>query len=77
MALLYFLLWKTYKKALLSFVSAQDEVAASDKQPRRPQAILAVGIIVAVAIAILVGVFYSFAQSNFSSYHRCAPDCSR
>jgi uncharacterized membrane protein len=53
----YFLLWKTYKKALLSFVSAQDEVAASDKQPRRTQAILAVGIIVAVAIAILVGVF--------------------
>jgi len=32
-ALPYFLLWKTYSKALLSFVSAQDEVAASDKQP--------------------------------------------
>jgi hypothetical protein len=54
-ALPYFLLWKTYKKALLSFVSAQDEVAASGKQPRQPQALLAVGIIVAIAIS--VGVF--------------------
>jgi hypothetical protein len=32
-ALPYFLLWKAYKKALLSPVPAQDEVAASDKQP--------------------------------------------
>jgi hypothetical protein len=56
-ALPCFLLWKTYKKALLSFVSAQDEVAASGKQPRRPRDLLALGIIVAIAIAMLVGVF--------------------
>jgi uncharacterized membrane protein len=54
-ALPYFSLRKTYKKALLSFVSAQDEVVASGKQLRPPRDLLALGII--VAIAMLVGVF--------------------
>jgi hypothetical protein len=57
-ALPYFLLWKTYKKELFSFVSPQDEVVPSGKQPRRQQVLLAVGII-AVAIVILLGVFLS------------------
>lgn len=48
---------KSESEELKIRASNQDEVAASDKQPRRPQAIPAVGIIVAVAIAILVGVF--------------------
>jgi hypothetical protein len=29
----YFLLWRTYQKALLSFVSAQDEVLVSGRAP--------------------------------------------
>jgi len=54
-ALPYFLLWRTFKKALLSFVSPQDEVVVSGKRPGQQQVLLAVGIIV-FAIVILFGV---------------------
>jgi hypothetical protein len=54
-ALPYFLLWRTFKKALLNFVSPQDEVAASGNGPGQQQVLLAVGLIV-FAIAILLGI---------------------
>jgi hypothetical protein len=51
----YLLFWRTYKKALLSFVSAQDEVLVSVKHPRQQRVLLAVGIF-AFVIVILLGV---------------------
>jgi hypothetical protein len=51
----YFLVWRSYKKAFVSFVSPQDEVLVSGKRPRQQQVLLAVGMIV-FAIAILLGV---------------------
>jgi hypothetical protein len=48
----YFLVWRSYKKALVSFISPQDEVLVSGKRPRQQQV---VGMIV-FAIAILLGV---------------------
>jgi hypothetical protein len=53
-ALPYFLVWKTYKKGLLSFVSAEDEVAVSGKPPSQRQVLLSAGLIV-FAIVILLG----------------------
>jgi hypothetical protein len=53
----YLLFWRSYKKALLSFVSAQDEVLLSDKHPRQQRILLAVGMI-ALAIVILLGVIF-------------------
>jgi hypothetical protein len=51
----YLLFWRSYKKALLSFVSAQDEVLLSGKHPRQQRVLLAVGMIT-IAIVILLGV---------------------
>jgi hypothetical protein len=48
----YFLVWRSYKKAFVSFISPQDEVLVSGKRPRQQQV---VGMIV-FAIAILLGV---------------------
>jgi hypothetical protein len=48
----YFFVWRSYKKALVSFISPQDEVLVSGKHPRQQQV---VGMIV-FAIAILLGV---------------------
>jgi hypothetical protein len=48
----YFLVWRSYKKAFVSFTSPQDEVLVSGKRPRQQQV---VGMIV-FAIAILLGV---------------------
>ena len=50
----YLLFWRAYKKALLSFVSAQDEVLVSGKHPSQQRVLLAVGMF-AFAIAILLG----------------------
>jgi hypothetical protein len=49
----YVLLRRTFKKALLSFVSAQDEVVVSANRPRQQQVLLAAGLI-AFAIVILL-----------------------
>jgi uncharacterized protein YjeT (DUF2065 family) len=50
----YFLLWRSYKKAFLSFISPQDEVLVG-KPPRRPALIaLAVGL----AILFFLGAVY-------------------
>ncbi len=51
----YLLLWRSYKKAFVSFISPQDEVLLSGKRPRQQQVLLAVGMIV-FTIAILLGV---------------------
>jgi hypothetical protein len=51
----YLLFWRSYKKALLSFVSAQDEVLFSSKHPRQQRVLLATGLIT-FAIVILLGV---------------------
>ena len=50
----YLLYWRSYKKALASFVSAQDEVLVSGKPPSPRRALLAVGMF-AFAIVILLG----------------------
>jgi hypothetical protein len=51
----YFLVWRSYKKAFVSFISPQDEVLVSGKRPRQQQVLLAVGMIT-FAIVILLGV---------------------
>jgi hypothetical protein len=51
----YFLVWRSYKKAFVSFISPQDEVLVSGKRPRQQQVLLAVGMII-FTIVILLGV---------------------
>jgi hypothetical protein len=51
----YFLVWRSYKKSFVSFISPQDEVVVSGKRPRQQHVLLAVGMIV-FAVAILLGV---------------------
>jgi hypothetical protein len=50
----YFLVWRTYKKGLLSFVSAEDEVAVSGKPPSQRQVLLSAGLIVFAIVILLV-----------------------
>jgi hypothetical protein len=51
----YFLVWRSYKKAFVSFISPRDEVLVSGKRPRQQQVLLAVAMIT-FAIVILLGV---------------------
>jgi hypothetical protein len=51
----YFLFWRTYKKAIFSFVSAQDEVAVSGRPAFPPRlALVVIGLIV-LGMAALIG----------------------
>jgi len=50
----YWLLWKCYKKAYLSFVSVQDEVVVSGKSASRRPVVVGAGLI-ALAILMLLG----------------------
>jgi hypothetical protein len=50
-ALPYVFLRRTYKKGILSFISAQDEIEVSGQRPRKQKVLLAV---VVIAFAILV-----------------------
>jgi len=50
----YFLLWRSYKKALLSFISAQDEVLVSEK-PAGQRSWTAVLALILLATFILCG----------------------
>ncbi len=52
----YFLLWRSYKKALVSFVSAQDEVLVSGRSAGR-QTWIALAVLTALVLAAL-GLFY-------------------
>jgi hypothetical protein len=52
----YFLLWRSYKKALVNFVSAQDEVLVSGKSAGR-QTWISVAALTALALVAL-GLFY-------------------
>jgi hypothetical protein len=49
----YFLLWRSYKQAFLSFVSAQDEVLVSGRRAGRPYIFIAAGLI-ALGLGILL-----------------------
>jgi hypothetical protein len=53
----YFLLWRSYKKALVSFVSAQDEVLVSGKSTGR-QTWIVVAALTALGLATLM-LFYA------------------
>ncbi|HUE52845.1 MAG TPA: hypothetical protein VMO80_10920 [Terriglobales bacterium] len=56
-ALPYLLLWRSYKQALLSFVSTQDEVVVSEKSANQ-QRLLFVGVgVIAFAVLMMFGVF--------------------
>jgi hypothetical protein len=56
----YFLLWRSYKKAFVSFVSAQDEVLVSGK-PARRRAWVAIGV---GLIVLGLGMLLAFAASH-------------
>jgi hypothetical protein len=51
----YFLLWKSYNKARLSFVSAQDEVQVSRRRPGQRQIFVGVAL-AALAVLIMFGI---------------------
>jgi hypothetical protein len=53
----YGLLWRTYKKARLSFVSVEDEVLVLAKPPPRSVRLIAAGIAL-VGIAVALGVVW-------------------
>jgi len=53
----YLLLWRSYKTALLSFVSAEDEVQVASKGPGQRQVLAGVGLIT-FGILILCGVMW-------------------
>jgi hypothetical protein len=54
----YFFLWRTYKKAYLSFVSAQDQVLVSGKRAgQQPWIVIGVALI-ALGILILFGIIF-------------------
>ncbi len=60
----YFLLWKSYKKAFVSFVSPEDEVLVSGGRAGRPR-IFFVFVAAAAALILLgLGVFLVFAVSH-------------
>jgi hypothetical protein len=53
----YFLLWRAYGKARLSFVSPQDEVMVQGRGPGRGRILVGVGV-AAFGLAILIGVIF-------------------
>jgi hypothetical protein len=57
LAVPYWLLWRTYKKAFLSFVSVEDEVVVSGNSASQRPWIVSVGLI-ALAIIILLGAMF-------------------
>jgi membrane associated rhomboid family serine protease len=52
----YWLVWRSFKKELLNFVSTQDEVVISSRRPTRQQTLPIIAII-ATALMILAGLF--------------------
>jgi hypothetical protein len=54
----YFLVWRSYKKAFLSFVSAEDEVSVSGRSAGRRQILVVAGLIVLGAIAMGISLLF-------------------
>jgi hypothetical protein len=57
MGIPYWLLWRTYKKAFVSFTSVQDELMVSGKSPGQQTRIYVAAGVAAFAILLAVGVF--------------------
>jgi hypothetical protein len=53
----YWLLWRSYKKAFVSFTSAQDEVSVSGKSPGQKTQIYFAAGVAAFAFLLAIGVF--------------------
>ena len=53
----YLLLWKSYKKAFVSFSSAQDEVVVSGKAPGQQTPIVIGAAVIALAVLLAAAVF--------------------
>jgi len=53
----YLLLWKSYKKAFVSFSSAQDEVVVSGKAPEQQTPIVIGAAVIALAVLLAAAVF--------------------
>jgi hypothetical protein len=61
----YFLVWRSYKKSLLSFVSPQDEVYVSGKRAGgRPGIYVAVLTVLGFATLILAGVIFYLVRAK-------------
>jgi len=54
----YFLLWRSYKKALLNFVSVQDEVLVSGRSGERKSWIVSLWLVAFGALILLGAIFY-------------------
>jgi hypothetical protein len=54
----YFLLWRSYKKAFLSFVSVQDEVLVSDRSWNRQSWIVSLWLIALGTLILFGAIFY-------------------
>ena len=54
----YFLVWRSYKKAFLSFVSVEDEVLVSGRSAGRPQILVVAGLIALGAIALGISLLF-------------------
>lgn len=54
----YLLLWRSYKKALPSFVSAQDEVVVSNSADRQQRWMVAVALFALGFLVLAVGLFW-------------------
>jgi hypothetical protein len=57
----YFLVWRSYKKEFVSFVSPEDEVLVSGRRVGRQQIFIAAGV---SAVAILLAILLLFAVSH-------------
>jgi hypothetical protein len=53
----YWLLWRSYKKAFVSFASAQDEVLLSGKAPGQQTRILIAAAVIALAALLAAALF--------------------
>jgi hypothetical protein len=62
----YLLLWSSYKKALSSFVSAEDEIVVAGKSGRRRLWIVGIALI-ALSILILLGAVFLIRNTSFTN----------
>lgn len=62
----YWLLWRSYKKEFLSFVSVKDEVVVTGRVASRRSWIIAAGLI-ALAVLILFGVMFLIRETSIAN----------